>query len=44
MRTSIVVIAAILMSVVAWLAMTSLWSMANTVQSETQSVYQQAME
>ena len=44
MRASIIVIAAVIMAVVAWLAMASLWGMANTMQSETQSVYQQAME
>lgn len=44
MRASIVVMAAVIMAVVAWMAMTSLWSMANTVQVETQSVYEQAME
>ena len=44
MRASIIVIAAVIMAVVAWLTMASLWGMANTMQSETQSVYQQAME
>jgi hypothetical protein len=44
MRASIVVIAAVLMAVVAWMATASLWTMANTMQSETQSVYQQAMK
>ena len=44
MRTSTIMIAAAIMAVVAWLAMTSLWSMANALEAETQSVYQQVME